>query len=114
MRKFTKKMVEKECPYLVKHYDCFRTDTNVYIVMELCQGGTLNDYLNAHNLNEPSVRVILEHLLIGLEYLDELNISHRDLKPENIFIAEATVNGKSEAIFKIGDFGFAAQKQTFN
>jgi serine/threonine protein kinase len=41
MRKFTKKMIEKECPYLVKHYDCFRTDTNVYIVMELCQRGTL-------------------------------------------------------------------------
>jgi serine/threonine protein kinase len=56
----------------------------------------------------------LQHLLIGLEYLDELNISHRDLKPENIFIAEGTVNGKSEAIFKIGDFCFAAQKQTFN
>jgi serine/threonine protein kinase len=52
-------MIEKECPYLVKHYDCFRTDTNVFIVMELCQGGTLNDYLNANNLNEPSVRVIL-------------------------------------------------------
>ena len=53
-------------------------------------------------------------MLIGLQYLDELNISHRDLKPENIFIAEATVKGKGEAIFKIGDFGFAAQKQTFN
>jgi serine/threonine protein kinase len=82
--------------------------------MELCQGGTLNEYLNANTLNEPSVKIILQHLLTGLEYLDNLSISHRDLKPENIFIAEVTIGGKSEAIFKIGDFGFAAQKQTFN
>ena len=46
MRKFTKQMIDKPCPYLVKHYDCFRTDTNIYIVMELCQGGTLLDYIN--------------------------------------------------------------------
>lgn len=49
-----------------------------------------------------------------MEYLDDLNISHRDLKPENIFIAEVNLDGNTEVIFKIGDFGFAAQKQTFN
>jgi serine/threonine protein kinase len=52
-------------------------------------------------------------LVKGIEYLDSLSISHRDLKPENVFIAESTLNGSSEMIFKIGDFGFAAQKQTF-
>ena len=36
MRKFTARMLAKPCPYLVKHYDCLRTDTHVYIVMELC------------------------------------------------------------------------------
>jgi len=45
-------MKEKPCPYLVKHEDCFRTDVNIYIVMELCQGGTLNDILNQGALKE--------------------------------------------------------------
>lgn len=88
-------MIEKPCPYLVKHFDCFRTDTNVFIVMELCQGGTLNDYLNQNSLNELEVKIILSHLLRGLEYLDDLNISHRDLKPENIFIFHEFKDGKN-------------------
>lgn len=100
---------------MVKHYDCFRTDKNVYIVMEICQGGTLNDFLNkTTEINEPTAVVIVSQILQGLEYLDSLGISHRDLKPENIFIAERTVDGVSETIFKIGDFGFSAQKQSFN
>ena len=44
MRKFTVCMLKKLCPYLVKHYDCFRTNKNVYIVMELC--GTLKDLIS--------------------------------------------------------------------
>ena len=81
--------------------------------MELCQRGTLQEYLHLNTLDEAAAKVILGHLIQGLEYLDSLNICHRDLKPENVFIAEATVNGESEVIFKIGDFGFAAQKQSF-
>jgi serine/threonine protein kinase len=43
-----------------------------------------------------------------------MGISHRDLKPENIFIAHEFEDGRDKTIFKIGDFGFAAQKQNFN
>ena len=56
--------------------------------MEICQGGTLNDFLNkTAEINEPTAVVIVSQILQGLEYLDSLGISHRDLKPENIFIA---------------------------
>jgi serine/threonine protein kinase len=47
-------------------------------------------------------------------YLEKMGISHRDLKPENIFVTymvdqtNATIK-----IYKIGDFGFAAQKNSF-
>lgn len=113
MRKFTNRMLEKPCPYLVKHYDCFRTDTHVYIVMELCEGGTLHDYSQKNELNEDQVKKIIKQIVKGLEYLNELNITHRDLKTDNIFISEEFENGTSEIYYKIGDFGFAAQKQTF-
>ena len=46
MKKFTKKMTENPCQYLVKQYDCFRSDKFIYIVMELCHNGTLFDSLS--------------------------------------------------------------------
>ena len=61
--------------------------------MEICQGGTLNDFLNkTPEINEPTAVVIISQILQGL---DSLGISHRDLKPENIFIAERTTDGVS-------------------
>jgi protein-serine/threonine kinase len=82
--------------------------------MELCQGGTLNDLLKSGAIHEPTVKIVLKHLLAGLVYLDELSISHRDLKPENIFILHEFNDGVNETYYKIGDFGFSAQKQSFN
>jgi serine/threonine protein kinase len=52
--------------------------------------------------------------LIGLAYLEQMGISHRDLKPENIFVTSMTdQTQKNVKIYKIGDFGFAAQKNSF-
>ena len=113
MRKFTTRMQEKPCHYLVKHYDCFRTDTYVYIVMELCQGGTLYDLLEKNTLTEAKVKEIMTQIVKGLIYLEELNICHRDLKPENIYILEQFDQSKNEIFYKLGDFGFAAQKQSY-
>ena len=53
---------------------------------------------------------ILKQIATGLHYLSQMSISHRDLKPENIYLATGE---QGETIFKIGDFGFAAQKQSF-
>ena len=86
MRKLADKMKEKACPYIVKHYDCFRTDTNVYLIMELCQGGTLSNLIDQNALSEDETKNVVNQVLQGLVYLEELSICHRDLKPENIFI----------------------------
>lgn len=49
----------------------------------------------------------------GLSYMAGMNIVHRDLKPENIFITNEQVEGFEQKVYKIGDFGFAAQKQDY-
>jgi serine/threonine protein kinase len=41
-------------------------------------------------------------VVLALDLLTDNNITHRDIKPENIFI--------NNNIMKLGDFGFAAQK----
>ena len=43
-----------------------------------------------------------------------MGIVHRDLKPENIFITKGVISGFEEKVYKIGDFGFAAQKQDYD
>ena len=45
MKKFSRKMREIPCRNLVKLYDCFRSDKYIYIVMEICNSGTLFDLL---------------------------------------------------------------------
>ena len=107
-------MESKPCPYLVKHFDCFRTDTNVYLIMELCQGGTLSSFIEKQALSQSDTKNIVKQVLEGLAYLEELSICHRDLKPENIFISSEMENGKAQVCYKLGDFGFSAQKQTFS
>ena len=43
--------------------------------------------------------------------MEKLGIAHRDIKPENIFI---TQDEQGHKVYKIGDFGFAARKASFN
>lgn len=43
MKKFNRKMREDPCPFLVRQEDVFRTDKHIYIAMEICMGGTLED-----------------------------------------------------------------------
>lgn len=43
MKKLNRKMRENPCPFLVRQEDVFRTDKHIYIAMEICEGGTLED-----------------------------------------------------------------------
>lgn len=71
---------------------------NLVMVMELCIGGSLMDYLNepenVFGLTDGEFLLVFEHLSGGLEYLKRYNVIHRDVKPgsstiinnENFFI----------------------------
>jgi serine/threonine protein kinase len=71
-------------------------------VLELARGTSLLKSLKAsHKFTEPDAKIIFKKILLGVEYLQSLNIAHRDLKLENIII------DKNKGI-KLIDFGFAA------
>ena len=89
--------------YIIKYYDSFIENNNLYILMEY--GGDLNlkeyiqKYKDDDNLMEENIiEKIIFQICSGLKEIHEANIIHRDLSPENIFI-----NEKDE--IKIGDFG---------
>ena len=73
--------------------------------MELCEGGTLQDFTlerNREALPENHLWDIIRDVAMGLQVLHEHDIVHLDIKPDNIFITE---DGK----LKIGDFGMAGK-----
>ncbi|KAJ3027347.1 UNVERIFIED_CONTAM: Cell cycle serine/threonine-protein kinase cdc5/MSD2 [Siphonaria sp. JEL0065] len=89
-------------PAIVAFQHVFEDDDNVYIILELCENGTMVDFLKARKrLTEPEVRYYMHHLLHGVNYMHQHRVIHRDLKLGNMFLAK-------DMRLKIGDFGLAA------
>jgi calcium-dependent protein kinase len=93
-------------PNILRLHEYFETDSKVYLVLDLCTGGELLDYLNAqyrHHFDENVVRQYVKQILGAVIYLHERGIVHRDLKLEN-FLLES----KEEfAELKLIDFGLS-------
>jgi len=88
-------------------------DETVYadIVLEFCDGGTLESYFKDNYKDQPfpDVKMIgtLVSVLKGLHYLHIVHrIVHRDLKPDNILLKLDPKN-PSVPIVKIADFGLS-------
>ncbi|CAG8550148.1 4793_t:CDS:2 [Diversispora eburnea] len=75
-------------PHIVKLYDAFDDQENVYFKMECCENQSLKRMLrNRGRLTEPEIRYFLIQLLDAIEYMHKKNVIHRDLKPDNIFLS---------------------------
>lgn len=89
---------------IVRYVSSFKTDSVLYIVTELCAGGSLYDYLRRvkTGLEEHEFKIYLEQILNGVQYLHSKNITHRDLKTKNILLT-------LDCRIKIADFGVAKE-----
>jgi tRNA A-37 threonylcarbamoyl transferase component Bud32 len=69
---------------LVQFYDAFEDDENVYIVMELCQGGELLDKIlqRGGKYSEVDAKKVMIQILSVVAYCHLQGVVHRDLKPE--------------------------------
>ncbi|CAG9316029.1 unnamed protein product [Blepharisma stoltei] len=91
-------------PNIVKLYEIFEDSKYIHMVMELCTGGDLLDYLiSKGTLLETEVAQIMKSLLGAVNHLHSLKISHRDIKPENCLL----VNSEPNAEIKLVDFGMS-------
>ncbi|XP_046884838.1 interferon-induced, double-stranded RNA-activated protein kinase-like isoform X1 [Hypomesus transpacificus] len=76
----------------------------LFIKMEFCEKGTLNDWIKKRNegtknkLKTAEALHMFRQIVSGVEYIHSKGHIHRDLKPENVFIGE-------DETLKIGDFG---------
>ena len=83
-----------------------------FILMEYCDGNTLEDLITKHNKDAiPIDRHLIynytRQILKGLKVLHRNGIIHSDIKPGNIFLKKV---GENEQV-KIGDFGMAILKR---
>lgn len=90
----------KENQNIVRFIDNFKNSKTVFIVMQLCEKGTLQQQIDKNKgFSEDDSKEILIQLMNGFKGLHQFNIIHRDFKADNIMI-------KGDK-YKIADLGFA-------
>ncbi|CAF1345772.1 unnamed protein product [Rotaria magnacalcarata] len=73
-------------PYMIKAYCAFHQGSNLFLVMELVQGGTLSHKIQIRRMDENDIRFYVAQLICVLQYLHSKNIVYRDLKLEHAIV----------------------------
>ncbi len=88
-------------PNIVNTFDVGREDETYYIVMELVEGSTLSEMIEADTkIPEPVAIDYAAQICNGLAYAHRQGLLHRDIKPANILVTK-------DDVVKISDFGIA-------
>ncbi|EER05713.1 Calcium-dependent protein kinase, putative [Perkinsus marinus ATCC 50983] len=96
-------------PNILKLFETYVDGSNMYLIMELCEGGSLQNRIDYHYerlhspMTEGQVAMYMQQILSAIAYCHKQGILHRDLKPENILF----VNRTRESPLKIIDFGLS-------
>ena len=90
-------------PNVVRLYEVIDTQTKLYLILELGDGGDLYDYIMRHDggLGEDMAREYFRQIVRAISYCHRLHVVHRDLKPENVVFFERL------GMVKLTDFGFS-------
>ncbi|XP_026738336.1 SNF-related serine/threonine-protein kinase [Trichoplusia ni] len=90
-------------PNVVRLYEVIDTQTKLYLILELGDGGDLYDYIMRHEsgLSESLARDYFRQIVRAISYCHRLHVVHRDLKPENVVFFQKF------GVVKLTDFGFS-------
>ena len=101
-------MIQLDHPNIIKLYEVYETDKNIYLIMELCTGGELFDRIventeNGVQFTEKQAADIFKQMMSAINYCHKNGIVHRDLKPENLLY----LNKDENSPIKVIDFGMS-------
>lgn len=90
-------------PNVVRLYDVIDTQTKLYLILELGDGGDMYDYILKHEngVDEETAKKYFRQIVHAISYCHKLHVVHRDLKPENVVFFEKL------GMVKLTDFGFS-------
>ena len=76
-----------EHPNIMKIYEYFIDDKNIYIITEFCdQGDLLGKMKKLYSMSELVVKYLMSQILDALAYLHDNRVFHGDIKLENIML----------------------------
>ena len=95
-------------PNIVKCYDVVQKENELWLIMELCTGGSMDLMFDSISSSRTKDRESLskhyiKQLVSAMQYLSERGIIHRDLKPSNLLLTDC------RETLKLSDFGFARE-----
>ncbi|XP_047948431.1 CDPK-related protein kinase-like [Salvia hispanica] len=92
---------------LIQFYDAYEDHDNVYVVMELCEGGELLDKILSRGgkYTEDDAKLVMIQILNVVSFCHLQGVVHRDLKPENFLFTTKEEDSTLKAIdFGLSDF----------
>ena len=95
-------------PFIVNMHYAFQDKDNLYLVMDLLNGGDLRFHISRYRkFSEEQTRFFIANMIYALEYIHENNVIHRDIKPENLVLED-------KGYCRITDFGIAKENMPDN
>ncbi|EGR27301.1 protein kinase domain protein [Ichthyophthirius multifiliis] len=88
-------------PFIVNMNYAFQDRDNLYLLMDLVNGGDLRFHIGRHRrFKENQTLFFVCCIILAFEYLHENNVIHRDVKPENLVL-------DTDGYVKLTDLGVA-------
>mmetsp|Transcript_47536 Transcript_47536/g.136247 ORF Transcript_47536/g.136247 Transcript_47536/m.136247 type:complete len:652 (+) Transcript_47536:19-1974(+) len=92
-------------PNLLMLFEVMEDATDMYLVLEMCSGGSLQSRIKRAPLKESTAAVVMQQILRAVLYLHKHKIVHRDLKADNCLLDKA--GSLDRATIKVADFGLS-------
>jgi len=90
-------------PNVLRFLEAYSDETSVYIVTEVCLGGSLNHWHSRVRNNESFTRRVSHEITGALTHCHSRSVCHRDLKLDNILLLRDHIDSP----VRIADFGLA-------
>ena len=72
-------------PHVIRLYQVCNTNSRIYLILELGDGGDLYERINKHGaFSEDKARHFFKQITEAVAYCHNNHVAHRDLKPENV------------------------------
>lgn len=94
-------LIKLDHPNVIHLYDFFNEGPNMFLVLEYCGGGTLEDKIAKYEdiAEDMKVKICIQ-IISALKYCYDMSIAHHDIKTANILFDN---NGR----IKVADFGLS-------
>ena len=100
-----KMLVNLDSPNVIKIFNIFEDDFNIYIVHDYCPEKDIFNFIQNHKaqINEEIIRNIIKEVLTGINYLHQKGIMHKNINPSKLLVFNHNFE-TNEIHIKISDF----------